>query len=349
MNARDKMTFCTLFDSNYLDKGLALYNSMRRNIEQFRLYIFAFDNKCFEVLSAMKLRNVTLVYVEDIMTDKLRRIKGERTPAEFCWTCSSVIIEYVLQKYNEKMCTYIDADIYFFANPVCVVQEILDHKCSVGLVCHGFERDYEYIKWISESGKYCIQFNTFLNNEEGLRVLREWKENCFDWCYNRLEDGKLGDQKYADKWRLKYDCVYECSNLGAGVAPWNLHLYTYTERQNEIIMFSYRNKQFPLIFYHFEGMKYLPDNRVFLNLWKHSKPGMRKKVKLLYGEYVEELEHIRKYLLQYYNVEFGHMIIDNKMSPLKKYSLKYFCENYGILDGLYLWKSERSNNILKID
>lgn len=347
MDMRNEMTFCTLFDSNYLDKGLALYNSMQSNIERFKLYIFAFDNKCFEILSSLKLKNVTTVFVEEIMTDRLRRIKKERTLAEFCWTCSPVIIEYVLQNYNEKMCTYIDADIYFFANPLCIVQEVLDHKCSVGVVCHGFERDYEYMKWISQSGKCCTQFHTFLNNEDGLHVLREWKENCLEWCYNRVEDGKLGDQKYADKWKQKYNGVYESSNPGAGVAPWNLHLYDYMGKRNGKILFNYRNKQFHLIFYHFEGMKYLSDHLIFLNLWKYSKPGMRKKARLLYEEYIKELEHIRKYLLQYYNVEFGHMITND--SPLKKLTFQYFCGQYGILDGLRLWISERTNNVLRID
>lgn len=35
---------CTLFDSNYLDKGIALYNSILRVIVSFK-YIFAFDEK----------------------------------------------------------------------------------------------------------------------------------------------------------------------------------------------------------------------------------------------------------------------------------------------------------------
>ena len=43
MNQQNNLIFCTLFDSNYLDKGLALYHSMRKYIGNFTLYIFTFD------------------------------------------------------------------------------------------------------------------------------------------------------------------------------------------------------------------------------------------------------------------------------------------------------------------
>lgn len=50
MTDHEKLIFCTLFDSNYIDKGLSLYWSMRKNIDNFKLYIFAFDTQCYEVL-----------------------------------------------------------------------------------------------------------------------------------------------------------------------------------------------------------------------------------------------------------------------------------------------------------
>lgn len=349
MNASEKMIFCTLFDSNYLDKGLALYSSMREHIKDFKLYIFAFDNKSFEVLSDMRLKNTVIISVEDIMTDRLREIREERTRAEFCWTCSSVIIEYVLLNRGEKICTYIDADIYFFASPAGIIDEIMDSKCSVGLVRHGFERDYEYAGCIFSVGKYCIEFNTFLNDREGIAVLGEWKENCLDWCFNRLEDGKLGDQKYPDKWRQKYDCVHEIQNLGAGVAPWNLHLYSYVDKRDNVMWMRHRHTQFPLIFYHFEAMKYLTHNRVFLNLWRPERPGTGKKTRMLYGEYIKKLECVRGYLMKQYGVRFEHMIVSGDGSIFNRHSLKDFCSEHGLLGGLSGWMGFWTNNVVRID
>ena len=47
--------YCTLFDSNYLDKGLVLYHSLCACEPDFRLYVFAFDERCREVLEAEAL------------------------------------------------------------------------------------------------------------------------------------------------------------------------------------------------------------------------------------------------------------------------------------------------------
>ena len=56
------MTFCTLFDSYYLDKGIALYRSLERCArDQFTLYIFCFDDKSYDILESMHLSNAVLV------------------------------------------------------------------------------------------------------------------------------------------------------------------------------------------------------------------------------------------------------------------------------------------------
>ena len=44
------MNFCTLFDSYYLDKGLALYSSLEKVSEDFTLYVFCFDEDSYEIL-----------------------------------------------------------------------------------------------------------------------------------------------------------------------------------------------------------------------------------------------------------------------------------------------------------
>lgn len=339
--------FCTLFDSNYLDKGLALYHSMRKQIKDFRLYIFAFDDSCFEVLSDMRLENVISVPITEIMDDRLQEIKEERTRAEFCWTCTPVVIEYVFVRYREEVCTYIDSDIYFFANPERTLNEIKERNCSVGISPHRFERNYLNVEQMFSNGKYCIQFNTFFNDDMGRTVLGDWKKDCLDWCYFRYEDGKYGDQKYSDRWKMKYSGVYEVENLGIGVAPWNLHLYSYVGKKDGKLWMRYRRKVFPLVFYHFEGMKYLEDGRVFLNLWECGRMGTSRKVRLIYGEYFQVLRSVRKKLKEQYGVSFEHMVVDKEKFLGNRYSLCRNCRESGLVGGFKAWIAFRVNGMAR--
>ena len=80
--------YCTLFDSNYLDKGLVLYDSMCEQLGDFRLYVFAFDDRCYDLLKKENLRNMIVVSLQEFETEELLKVKKERTAAEYCWTCS---------------------------------------------------------------------------------------------------------------------------------------------------------------------------------------------------------------------------------------------------------------------
>lgn len=348
MEEQNIMVFCTLFDANYLDRGLALYHSLVKNVGRFKLYIFAFDEDCCQVLKSIKLKNAIIVPLSDIMNEQLCVIQKERTRAEFCWTCTPLIIQHVFFKYAEKLCTYIDADIYFYASPLHMIQEFLNSGSSVGLVAHHFERDCEYGSQVFFVGKYCIQFNVFVNNKSGNEVLEDWKADCLEWCYSRFEDGKFGDQKYPDTWKMKYSCIYEFENLGAGVAPWNLHLYTYLGKKDGKIWLKYQNQFFYIIFYHFEGMKYLKNKKVYLNIWKPATKGIGRKRKELYDKYLKVILTIREFLFKKYNITFEKMVCESDLFIEKSNSLRQFCNRDGLMNGVRAWTEFRKNNIYSI-
>ena len=56
------MNFCTLFDSYYLDKGLALYASLDKVCENFTLYIFCFDDRSYEILKELALPHMVALH-----------------------------------------------------------------------------------------------------------------------------------------------------------------------------------------------------------------------------------------------------------------------------------------------
>src|SRR4030066_512260 len=185
--------FCTLFDSNYLSRGLALYESLRNHCDGFHLFIFAFDDKCNEIMSSMSLPDVTVIPLRNFEDEELLRVKSIRSWREYCWTCTPSVILYTIEKYGVDCCTYLDADLYFFDSPKGILEEMNDR--SIMITRHGFAKKYDGNR---KYGKYCVQFLTFRHDEKGMRALRWWRDACMKWCYARLEDGKFGDQKYLD-------------------------------------------------------------------------------------------------------------------------------------------------------
>lgn len=313
--------FCTLFDSNYLDKGLALYDSLKKNCDKFRLYVFAFDNLCKKILKDMNLESLIVISLEEFETDQLLKIKKERSSAEYCWTCTPVIIEYVLDRFKEKICTYLDADIYFYNSPDILLNEMKKEKKSIILVRHNFPKTQKGKKEAEEVGKYCVEFNTFKNDENGRKALFWWKEKCLEWCFAKKEINRYGDQKYLDYFEKLFEKVYILKNYGAGVAPWNLHLYKQLQKNN--LKFQYSTQDFEVVFYHFAGINYILKDKVNLNLSYEIDQNI---IETIYFPYLYKIERIRKYLNSEYNLLFNtqRSIYNNKLKAFLKSKIRVY-------------------------
>ncbi|WP_212003525.1 hypothetical protein [Chitinophaga sp. HK235] len=278
------LNFCTLFNSLYLTRGVAMYNSLEATCPDFHLYIFAFDDQACQTLQTLRLSKATIIPLSSFEDERLLQIKETRTPGEYCWTCTPATIEYCLDTYQLPSCTYIDADLLFYKNPAVLLEEM--GQQSVLITEHRYTPEYDQA---ATSGKYCVQFVAFKNNAAGRKVLTDWKEDCFEWCYARFEDGKFGDQKYLDSWTTRYDCIHELNHTGGGVAPWNVQQYSFTADKNMVTgIETSSGKQFDLIFYHYHDYKYCIANGCFLGHYRLTEHNL----KIVYKPYILALEKV---------------------------------------------------------
>jgi hypothetical protein len=168
------------------------------------------------------------------------------------------VILYCLEKFNLPSCTYVDADMVFYDNPRLLLNEMGSR--SVLISEHRYTKEYNLL---ADHGIYCVQFMCFKNNKQGLAVLKWWRDQCIEWCYNRLEGGKFGDQKYLDDWPQRFEGVHVLQHLGGGVAPWNLQQYEFKNRGEKIHLKNKKdNKSYPVVFFHFHGLKFYSGNVV---------------------------------------------------------------------------------------
>ena len=106
-----KYNFCTLFDSNYLYKGLALYQSLCDVNVEFHIYVVAFDDECYLTLKKLNLDKLTVISLSEFETEELLAVKNSRNRAEYCWTSGPSVIYHFMMQYQLSSCTYLDADL----------------------------------------------------------------------------------------------------------------------------------------------------------------------------------------------------------------------------------------------
>ena len=244
--------FCTLFDSGYLFKAVALYDSLERHCERFHLTALCFDEEAECVLKLLSLPHLSILPLAELERSDpgLLAAKADRSRFEYCCTTTPALPQHLLRTRPELAeVTYLDADLFFFSDPEPLFEEMGD--ASVLITPHRFP---PYLRHYEANGLYNVQFMTFRRTGGGLEALRWWHDRCLEWCYLRLEEGKFADQKYLDDWPERFDRVHVLRHKGGGVAPWNLDLFELGREGGTVTVDGE-----PLVFFHFHRVRIRED------------------------------------------------------------------------------------------
>lgn len=294
------MYFCTLFDSNYISKGLALYLSIEKYTDDFTLYVMAMDRKCQKILSDMNFDKIVVGCIDDITDSKLAEAQNNRSRAEYCWTCGPYITDFFLHKYRLPDISYLDSDLMFFSSPQIISDELVKKNASVGLAPH-------FTKYLL-FGKYCVQYVYFKNDENGSKCLRWWRNECLKWCYARIENGRFGDQRYLDYFTEKFSNVYDIENRGVGIAYWNMYCNRYSD--NKVII---KGKEWPQVFFHYSGINVkVEDGVMYFHHTMYLTQNIRK-------TFVEPYAELMKLVFDKYLDTPIHEVV---ISPLNKWNYR---------------------------
>jgi hypothetical protein len=83
-----------------------------------------------------------------------------------------------------------------------------------------------------------------------MAALTWWHERCIEWCYDRYEPDRYGDQKYLDEFPDRFDGVRVSSHVGAGLAPWNTSSHRIERYDGGFLVDGQ-----PLLFHHFQSLE----------------------------------------------------------------------------------------------
>lgn len=221
--------YVTLFDKDYLAKGLALFKSLQeRSSVPFTFNILALDNETNVALIINWDKSVgpntpvgyTVYPYSAVSNPALDLMREYRTKAEFAWMMASYWL--ALNRCSYKEVTYLDSDLFFYYDPELVWKEIGDKK--VAIIPHRFpEHDYARL---APNGLFNVSWVTFREDPLAKKVLSQWVYQNLSKC----SEESAGDQKYLDNWPFDLEdklCVIKPIGMGAG--PWNIYTYKTTE------------------------------------------------------------------------------------------------------------------------
>jgi hypothetical protein len=267
--------YVTLFDSAFLPQGLALHASMRRHAGAFSLWVLCMDEEVKATLDALAIPSLKTIKLGDVETQELLAIKSGRNRAEYCWTLTPFTPKIVFDRDPQaQRVTYVDADMYLLKSPAPIFDEFRASGKAVMITDHAYDAEYDAS---ATSGQYCVQFMTFVRGSSEA-VRQWWQDRCVEWCFDRIEDGKLGDQKYLDDWPTRFpEYVHVLSQIDVLLAPWNARRFPYSRA----------------IAWHFQGFRLLSGNRVLLHRG-YSVPEVVNR--MIYAPYMHELQNILKNL-----------------------------------------------------
>jgi hypothetical protein len=215
--------YCTYFDHNYLPRGLALYESLRRHSPAFELWVLCLSRECHDWLAQKHFPEIRLITLDEFeqADPDLLPAKQNRSIVEYYFTCTPSLPLFVFAHSPQAdLVTYLDADLYFFSDPESVFAEM--GARSIAIIPHRFP---PALKHLESTGIYNVGWVSFRRDEQGEACLSWWRQRCLEWCYDQIEPTRFGDQKYLDEWPTRFKNVAVLQHKGANLGPWNLANY----------------------------------------------------------------------------------------------------------------------------
>lgn len=244
--------FATLFDKNYLSRGIVLYNTLNSTGIEFNIYILCLDNITYDYFIKRKseFNKVTPFLLSDLeaFDVELLNSKNTRRPVEYYFTLSPCWPLFLLKKLNIPHICTLDADICFYSSPESLFDYL--NQFSIIITPHKFSPE---LMESEKYGEFNVSFQIFKNDDTGFSCLENWRTQCIEWCKDELdtENKRFADQLYLNSWpgTFKNKLKILDDNV-SGIAPWNINKYEIKENSGKFL-----TKGEPLIYYHFHHFK----------------------------------------------------------------------------------------------
>jgi hypothetical protein len=275
--------YCTYFDHNYLPRGLALYHSLQRHSQGSRLWVLCLSEDCYRTLVALDLPNLIPRRLADFEAadPEVAATRSSRSVIEYYFTCSPAWMLFVLNSEPDaEWVTYLDSDLFFFESPEVIYAELQND--AVAIIPHRYPAKMARLR---KFGTYNVGWVGTRNDPDGIAVIKWWREKCIEWCHDYVDGDRFADQGYLDSFPALSPRVKVIENVGANLAPWNVGNYRIESCGDEVMI----DAIYPLIFFHFQGLKKSLGCFIFNSHRQYRAPFSANMRRHIYKPYIDEL------------------------------------------------------------
>lgn len=273
--------YCTIVDRNYATRCLTLYSSLfEHSADPFTLWVLCMDDDTYDLVVGLGFPSLLAIRLAELEASDgaLLIAKRSRNLVEYCWTCKPGWQRFLLRRFPQiNLITYLDSDLFFFADPQVIFDEFGDN--SILVVPHLFPDSLSHLE---TAGYYNAGLVAFRNDSRARQCLDSWHSQCLEWCYRRFEEGRFADQKYLDDWPTCFTGVHVLQQKGASLAPWNLLRYHIEPGKHGCTVDGER-----LTMFHFHGLQLISSRFAFPP--SVYGPTSRTALRKIYGPYMRSL------------------------------------------------------------
>jgi hypothetical protein len=240
--------YCTLFDRNYLGRGLSLLQSLQRHGGRFTLHVLCLDEAVYQELAGARPSGVVPVRLDTLLQwdPALAAARTGRAPLEFFFACKASLLLCLLERDTSgDRLSYLDSDLYFFDDP-----SLVDRECRgspVALTPHRFTPQNQYL---ARYGQYNAGWLSVDASPEAHRFLDWWRARCLESTTLIDDETRFGDQKYLDQVPKLFPNARIVQHAGMNTGPWNLDADSVSLGGQGIQIEGQ-----PLVFFHFHRLR----------------------------------------------------------------------------------------------
>lgn len=240
-----KTAICTISTHSHLYKTNALFDSLqsRTNAD---FYCLLTDHS-----NILGLQSLNFHQLSDLQSEIAAKIKTKyqkKQKDKLRWALKSVYVQFLLDSGYERV-IYVDNDIYFYASPDFLFEELEQHDFLI--TPHFYKADPSNEQnWLEANyrvGLYNAGF--FAATKSASSILNWWAKCCFYETRVSFWRGLFVDQKYLDLIPILFEQVKVIKHRGCNFAGWNCEQISFKSENSE---FYVNNDK--LIFVHYSQL-----------------------------------------------------------------------------------------------